>query len=211
MLNQHYVAYPGEFTRVLENARRFVREWLPQHGKILDVGSGRQYISRLLDELQRDVTVLSVEPDQRLSDISLLAANSLTHVQCVPLCMRIDQMPACRTFDAIIVHRAIHEVAPARERPGVLADAIEKFLKPGGTIILSDPFFTTDKEDQVAHAQRIMRELIGHTHDYAELAPPETLTSFLSERFQTVLLEETEDELSEATGGLLRTYWLMAR
>jgi SAM-dependent methyltransferase len=210
MLSQHYVAYPGEFPRVLENAMKFVREWLPHHGKILDIGSGHQQISRLLDELHRDVTVVSIEPDEKLAGTNIEKANSLTHVRCLPFCMRLDQLPKSKVFDAIILNRAIHEIAPSQERPGVLNDVINRFLKPGGTLVISDPFFTSNDPSKVAEAQEIMRKVIGHTHEHSEFAPPDTLIDLLKRKFSEVLFETTEDELCDATGGQVKTYWLMA-
>ena len=204
MLEQNYLTYPGDWPRVMANASRYLKQWLEPGSKVLDVGAGTLVVSRLIEV---PMTVLAIEPTPELAQPNVATVNALQHASCIPLCLRLDQLPSCKVFDAIIFARAIHEVAPSHQRLDVLNDAIDRFLKPGGRLILTDPFYCTQ---DVTRAQQAMLKHIGHIHPYSEMGPPTPLAQGLSGRFENVTVEEVEDEITEFTGGDVKTYWLLA-
>jgi len=135
-----FVLFDGRLAPIL--FRSFYREYaqsIPLLGSetVLDLGCGAGGIARwLAPRLQPSGSLVCLDPCPPLIRIAAHRVRGFPNVRCLVGTIRtVDLRDAA--FDRIVIHNALHDI-PSGERIETVV-ALERVLRPGGTIHLREP------------------------------------------------------------------------
>ncbi|MCH8333673.1 class I SAM-dependent methyltransferase [Candidatus Sumerlaeota bacterium] len=178
----------GAYSSILERAychvrflilrERFTKEivqYLPEEGRIIELGCGFGLFTLLFAHLRSQSTFLAVDRDARRIDLAREAARRLELTNVEFLCEDVTKLKISEDFDGGFTMDLIHHVGRDQARP--LLDLVHARLRPGSTFIVKE---VIDRPIYKWAFTRVL-DLLMSPRDDVHYWPEEEMKAMLSE------------------------------